>query len=49
MNVNKLSDTEKLLLHAGASMTGKMLAWRKIAIISMVLNLIMVASYWYGQ
>ena len=45
----ELTDTEKLLLHAGASMTGKMLAWRKTAIISMILNLLMVVSYWYGQ
>jgi hypothetical protein len=44
-----LTDTEKLLLHAGATMTGKMLAWRKTAIVSIILNLLMVASYWYGQ
>lgn len=44
-----LTDTEKLLLHAGASMTGKMLAWRKVALISIALNLLLCASYWYQQ
>lgn len=48
MNGKQLSDTEKMLLMAGASMTGRMLAWRKVAIVSLLLNLLLVASYWYG-